>query len=257
MAFDSTCMFNFKRCLFKYKEREWVLFKGNELYSESIDTIISSEEEREVAFALAHEFLYFFGWQNRCYFHFLADSTKYPASREMLLTTQTPLCKAYRYHRKLRSDFKSIANLPSTEIFKDGLSLYNDALYTNDLFYRFLCLYKILDLPVPSKKSPEEWVNYSLDEVKKTILYTSTKIYIEKVDNLGKFFSDHCRNSITHIHRKADRPKPVISNSSSDYLIIAKACAMIEPFAIYFLKNVISNIKTETISSIEIVEMTC
>jgi hypothetical protein len=138
-----------------------------------------------------------------------------------------------RNYRNLLVGFDFIIS-PKTYEQQVALSLYNDAQYSANLFYEFVCFWKILEIPYANRTlKASEWIN---DIIKKRpkIHFTNYIVdLISKGENVGEYFREKCRNAIFHITRKPT----VVSFKAQDYGQIGYACAGIEPFVRYFIKK--------------------
>ena len=235
-GFDSdSCRFDFKRCLFEFKGREFMLYSGDMRNCDSFDTVVQDDADADKAFELIHEFLYLFGWTNGCAFHFVGASGFGPGNRDVMLKRTAPVFRCPRGFWYNRTNMLIMADPNCSEDFIKAMSLYNDALYCNDNFYRFLCLYKILDLPVNGQtRNPVDWIDSNLQ------CYTPnvhTQKWIPHNKDLSSFLQDECRNAISHIHRKDPNKSSVISYSAKDYEKISLACSIIMPFVRWLVEK--------------------
>ena len=235
-GFDSNnCYFDFKRCLFEYKGREFLLYPGNMRECDSFDTLVLNDEDADKAFELIHEFLYLFGWANQCAFHFVGGCGLGNANRKLMLQRTGPVYRCPRGFWNSRVQMILMADPKCSEAFMKAMSLYNDANYSNDIFYRFFCLFKIIDLPINGRKyNPSVWINANLQ-------YFSPNQFTDKVfqptHDLGIFLQDECRNAIAHIYRNDKSKSSVISYSSKDYEKISIACSILMPFVRGFIEK--------------------
>jgi len=169
-AFDSTCTFSGEKCLFKFGRRVLVFHRGNDEVCDIIRTIVEGREDRDEAFKTIHKFLCCYGWENNCSFHNTGRSIRGLKEKVDLLETK-PNIIIKRLYRNLLVGFGYTGNLlvgfgytaPSNlsdELFI-ALSLYNDARYVNDYFYKFLCYWKILEIQYPNRliKKAKKWIN--------------------------------------------------------------------------------------------------
>lgn len=234
-GFDSdNCNFNFKRCLFEYKSREFILYPGNMRLCDSFDTLVADNEDADKAFELLHEFLYLFGWANNCAFHFVGGSGM-SANRDLMMRRSGPVYRCPRGFWNSGMQLISMKDPSCSQDFMKVISLYNDAQYSNDIFYRFFCLFKILDLPVNGqKRNPAKWINNNQHCFSRSQI--TDKVF-QLGQNLGIFLQDECRNAIAHIHRDDPSKSSVISYSSKDYEKISIACSMIMPFVRLFIEK--------------------
>lgn len=247
LVFDEgSCALDFHRCLFEYKGREFMIYPGNNERYMSIDTVIQDDNDGDVVFELIHEFLYLFGWRNKCYFHFL-DACSSSGNRELLLQRKDPV---FWWPRRFihKTDFDFISSLDASEKFKQAVSLYNDAFYTNDIFYRFFCLYKILDIPISKNpRGPEDWIN---NNIKKISFNNNCRVlaFINSKSNLGEFMRDECRNALSHIHRSDFLKKSILPYRACDFESICYANTVLKELVIFFIENEIGEPKQSPIN---------
>lgn len=157
-AFNSKCTFPFERCLFKFEGREFALISGNEEYCEVIQTIIDNPKERSEVFEAIHKFLFRFGWANNCSFNYrghIAEGLAKPID----IFKRRRVLYIKRHYRNLLVDLAHLIS-PTTFEQEVALSLYNDAQYSANPFYAFVCYWKILELPFATRTlKAEDWVN--------------------------------------------------------------------------------------------------
>lgn len=253
MAFaDNSCVLDFKRCLFEYKDQRFMLYSSDNEYYMTIDTIIdNSKQNEESVFKLCYEFLYLFGWHNHCYFNFLDACSMSAPSYDFLLKRTQPL---YRVPRRFRMHipflFMTDENVP--EDFIKAISLYNQAKYTNDPYNTLLCLYKIIDLPLNGKtRDPVEWINENIASCN-YYLEHKDRIFntIGIQDNLGLFIKDECRNAIAHIYRYNCTKSVLWSYVFSDIIKISRINFIMFELAKLFINKVNKQIKSKSINVI-------
>ena len=237
---DNSCILDFKRCLFKYKDQNFMLYPGNDQYYMTIDTIIENINQTEdFVFRLCCEFLYLFGWKNHCYFNFIDASSMSVPSYDYLLKRTQPLNRFPRRDR-MHIPFLVMTDNNVSEDFMKAIALYNHAKYTNDPYNTFLCLYKIIDLPLNGlTRNPAEWINQNIAfcdfylEFQKEIFDI-----IGKQDDLGRFIRDECRNAITHIHRYDCSKSVLLPYIFSDIKKISCINSMMFDLATVFINNI-------------------
>jgi hypothetical protein len=231
-AFNSTCTFPFERCLFKFNGREFVLISGTEEYCEVLVTIIDNPDERDVIFNTIQKFLFCFGWANDCKFNYrgyIAEGISKPVN----LFKRRKTFYMRRYYRNFLVGFDFTIS-PTTYEQQVALSLYNDAQYSVNLFYEFVCSWKILEIPYANRTlKASEWVNDIIKKRSNIHITNYIADLISKGENVGKYFGEKCRNAIFHITREPT----VVSFKARDYKQIGYACAGIEPFVRYFIKK--------------------
>lgn len=231
-AFDSTCTFNFRKCVFKFENREFAMVPGDTYTCDVVHTIAKNSTERDAIFQLIHRFLYRYGWANRCSFHF-AGHVAQGISQQSSLNDIKFTFIINRKYRNLLVNFDRIVPPVAPEL-ELALSLFNDANYTNDLFYRFLCFWKILQINLPGRRKlpAHKWIDDRFSDGT-----VSLPGYLHDLvpsgTSLGEFLKDECRNAIAHITREPT----VLSYKASDCEKIGRACTAIEPFVEYFIRR--------------------
>ena len=227
-----------------------MLYPGTDKRYMSIDTVVLNDEDEDCAFEQIHEFLYLFGWANQCCFHFL-NSSAMSGNQDLLLKRQAPLMNIPRRMFNI-TQFLFMSNPNASDEFKKAIALYNDAKHTQDVFYRFFCLYKILDLPVSGKtRNPETWINDNIDKISSTE-NSRVAAFIKNHSNLGEFMRDECRNALAHIHRKDPRKTAILPFRASDYMRIIYGNAVLLDLVLLFIKNEIGEPTSETINVIQV-----
>jgi hypothetical protein len=233
MAFDSTCSFDFKRCLFKFEGREFALHSGDDNYCEVVQTILQDSSERDSAFGMINRFLHRYGWENGCSFQFRNIVSQWFSKTDLGLLEISPILRARRHYHNVAVTFDHVA-APSSHAVDVALSLYNDARYSTDFFYRFLCYWKILSIPDDHRsRKPAEWINNLIASDTERPSTSSLEELLAKKIDVGEFFQAKCRNAIAHIER---RPT-VLPFRWDDYRQIENACFAIEPFVVYFIQR--------------------
>jgi len=157
-AFDSTCTFPFKKCLFRYENREFVIIQGSDTECDNIKTIINDQSERDVVFEIIHKFLYKFGWANGCSFNYRGHYAL-GLSHPVDLLAYKGNYIVNRIYRNFLVKFNTILPSISSDL-EIALSIYNEAKFTKNLFYQFLCFWKILEIPYQTRSlNAVAWVN--------------------------------------------------------------------------------------------------
>lgn len=226
-AFNSNCKFGFKKALFKYQNREFVFWVGDEVHCEVIQTFIEYPEKEHV-FNMINDFLHRFGYINKSGFEFRGAFSQTTNSKTLI---DAPLIvHAERAPKKLRVEFTHFSDgLASLEV-KQALSLLNDAEYSINPWFKFLCYWKIISL----RKEAHTWISANVDRFRGLSFYNN--LLSQGVD-IVKFFSDQCRNAVTHVNRAGN--KELYSYSLEDYHHIQGACFSIEPFVKAYINEVL------------------
>ena len=115
------------------------------------------------------------------------------------------------------------------------IHLFNEASFTNDDFYRFLCLWKILEIRYPNRqtRSAVDWINQILSSNINIYIHDYIKGLQSRDVDVGRHFKDKFRSSIVHI----TRPPIKISFKRNDFIDIKKACYSLDSFVRYFIRN--------------------
>lgn len=158
-AFDSNCKFFFKKCLFKYEKREFLFRVGDDRYCEQIQTIADNNEDESKIFKSVIRFSNCFAWSNHCSLYFRGSSAK-GLNRRIDLIKIKDLHKFPRNFGRIGCHFKTTIE-PKTQEQELALSLHNEAKSSNNIFYRFLCYWKILEINYKGrgKKTTGDWIN--------------------------------------------------------------------------------------------------
>jgi hypothetical protein len=231
-AFDSRCKFRFSKCRFEFEETEFVLYAGDADNCEVIQVIINDESERERIYQVINKFLNDYGWANYCSFDYRGFCGFGLKGRIDLMKIE-PRFIVPRNDRNLIVNFDTFIYTPTNEL-DVALSLYNEAKFTQNIFYRFLCFWKILSIQNPNrpKENASDFINKVIEE-KKIYLDKFIEDLLKKRVNIGKHLYENFRCAIVHITRSPIK----LSNNSDDYREVSGACNLIEHFVRYFIKE--------------------
>jgi len=229
-AFDSRCKFAFNKCRFEFKKIEFVLYAGDADNCEVIQVIINDESEREQTYRIINKFLNNYGWANHCSFDY-RGFCGFGLKDTIDLMKIEPRYIVPRIDRNLTLDFNTIIDAHTSEL-GIALSLYNEAKFTQNVFYKFFCFWKILSIKNPNrpKENASDFINRMIKAKK---IYTDgfIKDLLTKKINIGKHLYENFRCAIAHISRSPIK----LSNNSSDYRNVSGACNSIEHFVKYFI----------------------
>lgn len=231
-AFDSRCKFNYKKYLFKFEDRELVLLVGDDKHCEVIQTFAQDNEDEDLIFMQINKFLFCFAYENFCSFHYRGSCARgWNGTRDLLLIE--PIYLEERTYRNFVVDFSHIKEASSKEL-EIALSLYNEAMFTYNQFYKFICLWKILEINYSGRsKKAEDWINDIISSNKNILIEDLIKDLISKNKDVGKTLKENYRNAIYHI----ERPPKIYNFVRKNFIEVNKACRAIEPFVRIFIKN--------------------
>lgn len=231
-TFDSRCSFSFRKCLFKFEDRELAFHVGDEKYCEVIQTLAEDNEDEDLIFKQINKFLFCFAYENFCSFHYRGSGAR-GWNQSVDLLEIPPLCQEQRIYRNSSVDFTHIKEAGSNEL-EVALSLYNEAMYTYNQFYRFICLWKILEINYPGRtKKAEEWINEAIVSNQNILIEDFIKELISKNKNVGETLKENYRNAIYHV----EKPPKIYNFVRKNFIEVNKVCRAIEPFVKFFIKN--------------------
>jgi len=233
MAFNFNCRFEFSKALINYNSYEFVLHNGGIAKVDVIETILNNDNEREqfsqtaidfclslVSKNLLHSFIYIsdfaIGIREKINLIEREPSIRVPRSENTSISID--------FIRKLKSNEQKIIS-----------SLLNDAHYSNNPFFKFLCYWKILEVPIKSKsRNAEKWIN-DLIINNPSIIRSNDKLYdmYKSGVNIGYYFREQCRNAISHI----SKPPYLTSNNFKHFMQVTRACSFIFIFVKYFIMH--------------------
>ena len=229
-AFDSRCNFRFKKCKFRFEDLEFVFYSGNKDHCEVVQVINDERKKREQIFQIINKFLNSFSWANHCSFGYRGYCA-YGLRDKIDLMKIEPRIIFPRSDRSLVVDFETIINIPTNEL-EIALSLYNEASFTQNIFYKFFCFWKILSIRYPNrtKESASNFINRMI-QTKKVYMDKFINDLLKKQINVGKHLYDHFRCAIAHITRSPVK----LSFNEDDFREVSIACHSIEHFVKYFI----------------------
>lgn len=243
MVFDEgECSFKFKRCLFEYKSRKFMLYPGDERYYMTVDTIIRDKDDKERAFQDIHEFLYLFGWKNNFVFQFLDAGSMSPADEKLLLERTVPFMRIPRKMYSYTELIWHVSERCSSDV-KLMMSLYNDAISSSNVFFRFLNLYKVLDFHFKSNNNRiKNWIesqtNLIIEDIGKMEYYKP-----DVNGKLGSYLRTCLRNAIAHSYLKnttADK-NGLVAYKHNDFVKTAEAAYILEKLVYHLINSLVIN----------------
>lgn len=231
-TFDSRCNFSFKKCLFKFEGRELAFHVGDDKYCEVIQTFAEDNEDEDLIFKQINKFLFCFAYENYCSFHYRGSCAR-GWNQTIDLLEIPPFYREQRIYRNFSVDFTHVKEASSNEL-EIALSLYNEAMYTYNQFYKFICLWKILEINYSGRtKKAEEWINEVIASNQNILIEDFIKELINKNKDVGKTLKENYRNAIYHI----ERPPKIYNFVRKNFIEVNKAYRAIDPFVKFFIKN--------------------
>ncbi|MFQ5714549.1 MAG: methylamine utilization protein MauJ [Candidatus Scalinduaceae bacterium] len=236
MAFDFNCKFEFSKACISHKGCEFILHNGGDNYADVIETILDKYEDRDSFSQVAFNFCLSFVACNSCNFAYL-DSCAMSLHEKIDIFDKNPFIKIPRNSRSVLVPLNYIKKV-DTEEQSLVSSLFNDATSSNNPFFKFLCYWKILEIPINSKsRKATDWIDSTVKTNPE--LVESSKELKEEYDkgiNIGKYFKDNYRDAVAHIAR----PPHLSSHNFNDYKKVTEACDSLNPFIIHFMQNEIT-----------------
>jgi len=234
IAFDFNCHFNFSKALVRYNDYEFVFHNGKTDKVDVIETILSNSDERDKFAQTAIDFCLSLVAKNIfCSFSYIAEFAM-GLKKSLDLLNKKPSIRISRNDRSSILDINSIKKL-ETDSQKIVSSLLNDADYNNNPFFKFLCYWKILEVPINSKtRRAERWINDIINSNPDII--SNNKDIKQKHNSgvdIGRYFKEQNRNAIAHI----SRPPYLSSHNYQHFRQVSKACNEIYDFVNYFVQN--------------------
>ena len=115
-----------------------------------------------------------------------------------------------------------------------ALSLYNEAMFTKNVFYRFFSFWKILEIKYPTRstKNAAEYINQMINE-RKVYLDTFIANLISRGIDVGNHLYSDFRCAIAHITREPVK----LAMDEDSFREVSGACNSIQHFVKFFIKN--------------------
>lgn len=121
---------------------------------------------------------------------------------------------------------------------EDAIGLYREAFVSNSPFYKFLCLWNILNIPTRKTELIIQWINETLQNKKSRIFPNN---YINKLEkksiNIGGYLDEECRDAIAHIRRRQPNRTHIDPNNAEDYSRIASSAYLLEDLVRIYIRE--------------------
>lgn len=134
----------------------------------------------------------------------------------------------------------SLGSIPyvHTKDQEDAIGLYREALVSASPFYKFLCLWNILNIPARGTKSVISWVNDALENKKHKIFLNNQISALEKKGaDIGKYLDEECRDAIAHIRRDSPNRTHIDPNDGRDIVRISSSTYFLENLARLYIAD--------------------
>jgi hypothetical protein len=233
-AFNGNAIFNFEKCLFVFEGYRFVLYPGGEKKCDVIQCLIQNDRDREEAFASMNRFLNLYAREHNVFFRWECgvESRHFKKMSDDDFFNLEPFVGAKRNYFVKIPYFTTIAKVNSSEQSL-ALELLNESKASQNIFYTFLCYWKILAIRLDGQQKGHivNWINEAVVKVKleEWMLHWFRS---KEITNIGLFLKESCRHAISHI----DHQDAVVYYSASDLERIKYGNAIMENLVEYFLK---------------------
>lgn len=245
IGFDNSVRFWKNVFYFEYKGTRFKLIQNNNReWSNVLLTIVKGSGNIELEnkiYLKASEFLSALSWEisslvkvqlmEKWGIGIAEDSRLKQSKRRIWRFTKIPFFK-----HPAHCCISTIAEI-GNEKQRDALSLFREALSTNNDYLSFLFFWQIMEI---EGNDPISWIN--------KVYYSANrgKIRIDKFDcnriqnnrqKLGNYFYDDCRNAIAHIFKLRKGKRKVKIDNVNDNLRIMISTRVIKEFARFYIKD--------------------
>ncbi|MFH1853051.1 MAG: methylamine utilization protein MauJ [Candidatus Neomarinimicrobiota bacterium] len=237
IAFDFDCPFSFKKVKLHFGGYEFVFHYGGNQNVDVIETILKDNNETEQFAQTAIDFCQRIVKANEtCSFRYVIEFIIGGIKTPIDLIDKEPAIRIKRRSNNLMADVNEIGEFLSEEQ-KIVTSLINDAQNTKNPFFKFLCYWKILEIPVDSKYgNARKWINNILKGDQADFKFNNNILdMLEKKIDIGQYFQENYRNAIAHI----TRPPFLSTHNYSHFKKVSLACTDIKIFVDYYLRHVV------------------
>ncbi|MCK4816851.1 hypothetical protein KA005_13865 [bacterium] len=243
--FDNSARLRRNVYYFEYKEVRYKLIQNNfRKWCDVLITIVENHNDQNSinnAYILASEFLSSLSWQNNS-----KISLQY--SGGIGAPEKVPLKKAkskiHNYRPQISfSDYSKgyydICEIPNieTENQKIALTLFREALHSNNEYLTFLFFWQVLET---GGNEPIGWVNkvYRKEKNFNRLLVSKDEVNHLPLNgkSLGNYLYDDCRNAIAHIKRDQGKVELKL-DSPEDKRRIAISTNVVKKFARFYIED--------------------
>lgn len=240
IAFDSSGIFK-KNLYFTYGNVEFKLIKGTKQYRELLCSIIDVdatsgpdfEKEWDRVGNIAFKFLSSLGWEHNIGIEsVVAGGMGWRKESGGLTRVRRTFLYPRHFHNLIMSPINSLPKIDN-DFQSIALSLYREARNASSPYYRFLCFWKILELPYKKGHKPKEWIDRTM--ANNTWIL---KEYFRKENpttiSLGEYLWKSCRCAIAHVW---SGKKPINPDRIDDISRITIGARILEELVRIFIKK--------------------
>ena len=226
---DGDYKFDFKRCLFEFKGRKFlIIINENDEYCDLILSI-SKKDDTDATFNILNNFLCSYAYENHCSFNINTIIAK-GIDNCILSVNQGMSSRISRFYRQNKR-FERIINIQTGDQEK-ALSLLNEGDSNNNEFYKFLCYWRIFEIRY-KKGEVAVWID---NLVKKMLFTFGTDIINDANTNnlsIGQYLYKYFRCAIAHCKQNPLK----LNNNLADKRLTKNAAIEIRKLDEYFIKN--------------------
>jgi len=235
--------------VFKYRDNSYRMLRGRgQGRNKERDCILSIIDEGQVD-NVAREIMIYLGclsWEHRTpMLVTLAGGRGYGGRLGIKTVRRSIITKRMLPSQML---YLTINRIPyvETKDQEDAIGLYREAMASGSPFYKFLCLWNILNIPTRKTGLVINWVNDAIKN-KKHRIYPNHHIDVlsKKGVDIGKHLDDECRDAIAHIRRDLPSKTHIDINSNKDYGRIAASAYFLEDLSRLYVAEELKLIKSQ------------
>ena len=239
IGFDNSSRLCCNIYYFEYKKIRFKLIQNDyRKWSDVLLTIIDDHNNKKAknnAYIAASEFLSALSWHNNSKIKMRYLGGNQVAKKRNLREARC-VCFVHRtpFFYSIGYDICEIPKIETNEQ-KIALSLFREALSSNNEYLTFLFLYQIIET---GGNNPIDWIDNTLSTQrnKVPILDDDIKHLPLQGRSVGKYLKDDCRDAIAHIKRYTGKVE-IKLDSIEDYIRIGRGLHLMEKLAKFYIKN--------------------
>lgn len=233
---------------FQYKEVRYKLIQNDfRKWCDVLITIIENHTDQKSinnAYSLASEFLSALSWQNdskisMCYAGGIEVPAKVPLKKAKSKIHKYRPQISFSEYSKVYYDICEIPEIETKEQ-KTALTLFREALHSNNEYLSFLFYWQILET---GGNDPIGWIN---KVVRKKENYNRLLVSVDTINHLplnrkslGNYLYDDCRNAIAHIKREKWKVELKL-DSFEDARRISMSTNVVKKCARFYIENTLN-----------------